>query len=187
MKTKLRPVAPIAAGTIAAGLTLSGCGSAAGRADGSRPPRPTSRPSGSVSSSCPVTHPRGQTPPERALRDMSGQVIASRDEPDWLGSGGLWTRLTLLRPTRRDGQTGMITLKHLWFRARPGDVHVTAHPATGGDAAFSASVGTSQEYGAIGFVASVLSFARPGCWTITASLQDDPLSFTTRVPAPTAP
>lgn len=186
MKTKL-PVSPVAAGTIATGLTLSGCGSAAGHADGSQSPRPIARPSHSASSPCPVTQPRGQTPPERALRDMSGQVIASRDEPDWLGSGGIWTRLTLIRPTRRDDKTGMITLKHLWFRARSGDLHVTAHPATGGDAAFTASVGTSRQYGRIGFVASVLSFARPGCWTITATLQDDRLSFTTTIPAPQAP
>lgn len=183
MRTVQSPMASMAMArfiaAVAAGASIGGCGSPAAHH------RPRSQPTAvSPPASCPITRPHGQKPPASALRGLGGQVIGSADDPGWIGAGALWTRLPLNLPSWRDKDTGLISLKHLWFRAGSGQVRLAGKPLTGATAVFKADVGTVAAYGPTGFDPSILEFGRPGCWKISASLGDDRLDLVIDVPAP---
>jgi hypothetical protein len=175
-----RTTSALTAQFVVVGASVGGCGSPAthSRPQGRRPPAIPSP------SSCPTTQPHGQKPPAVALRDTSGQAIGSPDDHGWIGEGTLWTRLPLNLPAWKDKDTGLVSVKHPWFRAEPGQVHVSGKPIAGDTAVFKAEMATADAYGLTGFIPSILQFGHPGCWTIVATLNDDRLELVIDVPAP---
>ena len=71
-----------------------------------------------------------------------------------------------------------------WFRARPGEVTITARPVDGPPARFEAEVGPLASYGPTGFVPSVLAFGRAGCWQLNAKLEDHVLRVVLAISRP---
>lgn len=136
-----------------------------------------------VAVACPLSRAGGPRPPAVALQNF-GMPIGHSSDPGWFGNGVLWTQLRGPRQTGRDPKTGLVTLKFPWFRARPGRVVVRARRLDAGDSRFSASVGTSAEYGSTGFAPSILHFGAPGCWQLIAQLDQRTLRVTISVPSP---
>ena len=112
-----------------------------------------------------------------------GQELGSPSDPRLYGNGTLWTRIPARPYFTHDGHSPGIRLKTPWFRARRGLVRVAGMPVSGAPATFSAAVGTPAEYGPTGFAASVLTFGRPGCWRVRATLAGRPLSIVLDVPS----
>ncbi len=112
-----------------------------------------------------------------------GQELGSPSDPRLYGNGTLWTRIPTRTYFTHDGHSPGIRLKTPWFRARRGLVRVTGVPVSGPPAQFSAAVGTPAEYGPTGFAPSVLTFGRPGCWHVRATLAGRVLSIVLDVPS----
>jgi hypothetical protein len=114
---------------------------------------------------------------------------STRDEQSYgnglLSVAGLWPEGTIVfKPggpgfLTRDGALGM---KFGWTRAVPGRLVVTGHRLDGG--AGPLRLNAPNGYGDIGFQASYLIFATPGCWEVTAQVGDrvdSQLTFITKV------
>lgn len=154
--------------TVVIALTVGGCG-------GSHTPA-SRRSRAADHAACPVTRPGGPRPPRYALLNF-GNPMTTPSDPTLYGNGTLWVGIPQPDWAIRDPRTGKIGMKVGWFRARRGVVTVTGHPWHGAPAEFRADVGTPQEYGATGFAASGLEFARAGCWRIDARLAGSTLTF----------
>ena len=91
---------------------------------------------------------------------------------DWYGNRSLWVMLPPdgRLPTEQQHVNGSVSTKFPFFRVTPGQVRVQAHRLDGPPGRFSAAVGTVEEYSAIGFVPSELTFSTPGCWKLRASV-----------------
>ena len=150
-------------------------GAARGRG---RAPRAVS--SGGAGSTCPVTRPTGPRPPRMALLNFSSP-IGNPTAHDWYGNGSLWTNVPAAGPNR---QGRWLVTKVGWFRAVPGNVHVTGSLLDGQPARFRASTGSSASYGATGSTPSLLLFGQPGCWVVKGRLGRSVLRVVMRVDAP---
>ena len=130
---------------------------------------------------CPVTPPSRNVPPAVARTNFGTVLTTSRS--GWFGNGQLWVELPAhsVLFARRLPHSGELQVKFGWFRAVPGQVRVTAHMREGATARFNAQIGTVTGYGPTGFVPSVLSFARSGCWVVTGGLGRNSLTFVVRV------
>jgi hypothetical protein len=137
-----------------------------------------------TSTTCPVTSPSGRVPP--AVARMNLGTILTYSQSGWFGNGQLWVNLPAhsVLYAQTLPRSRLLQVKFGWFRAVPGQVRVQAHTRAGATARFNADIGTVAEYGPTGFVPSVLQFARPGCWDLTASLGRTSLTFVVRVATP---
>ena len=134
-----------------------------------------------TSTSCPLTPPSRNVPP--AVARMNRGTVLTTSQSGWFGNGRLWVELPAhsVLFARRLPHSGQLQVKFAWFRAVRGQVRVKAHMREGATARFNAEIGTVAEYGPTGFVPSVLSFARSGCWVLTGGLGRNSLTFVLRV------
>lgn len=127
---------------------------------------------------CPVTLPNGMTPPSEV------------PDPSYHGNGTIWTALwpegiVVFRPggsgaISPDGSLGM---KWPWWRSIEGPVTIDAVRLDGQAPPMQTTVlrGPEDGYGRTGFHPSGLVFPSPGCWEVTARVQDASLTFVTLV------
>jgi hypothetical protein len=139
-------------------------------------------PIASASRACTATHPGGPRPPLTAMLNYGAQ-IGSPSDPRLYGNGVLWTAIPLRSYYGPAPRGPGISLKTPWFRARPGAVRVSGALVSGPPASFHADVGTPAEYGPTGFAASLLTFGRPGCWRVRATLAGRVLTVVLDVPS----
>lgn len=111
-----------------------------------------------------------------------------------MGNGDLWTVLwpdgrIVFEPggpgeIRSDGSLAM---KFPFWRGETaeGDLHVNGQRLDGAAPAMTAEI--PEGYGDRGLQASALVFPSAGCWEVTASVGDHPLTFTTEVVVREAP
>jgi hypothetical protein len=129
---------------------------------------------------CNVTAPNGVVAGTSERQDESfGNAMLS------VGPFGLWPNGTVVfRPggagfITRDGALGM---KFGWTRGIRGHLRVAGHRLD--EAAAPLRLEAPDGYGDIGFQASYLIFSTPGCWAVTAQIderRDSEITFVTRI------
>jgi hypothetical protein len=80
----------------------------------------------------------------------------------------LWTLTSALEVQGIHNENGSLFTKFPWFRGAPGRVLLSGR-AIGGRGTFD-GVARYAGYPPSGFVPSIPTFSRPGCWEITARL-----------------
>jgi hypothetical protein len=123
---------------------------------------------------CPVTLPNGMTPPNEV------------SDPSYHGNGTIWTALwpegiVVFRPSGSGviNSDGSLRMKWPWWRSIEGPVIIGAVRLDAPAPRMQTNVlrGPEDGYGTTGFHPSGLLFPTPGCWEVTAKVQDATLSF----------
>jgi hypothetical protein len=70
---------------------------------------------------------------------------------------------------------GSLSMKYMWWRLRNGQLAIKGHRLDDTAPPLRASV--PDGYGEVGFQATSLIFPTPGCWGVTASVDDSSISF----------
>ena len=127
---------------------------------------------------CPVTLPNGMTPPKEV------------PDPSYHGNGTIWTALwpdgiVVFRPggSGTINPDGSLGIKWPWWRSIEGPMILDATRLDAPAPRMQTNVlrGLDDGYGTTGFHPSELLFPTPGCWEVTATVQDATLSFVTLV------
>lgn len=142
---------------------------------------PTSNTSpGTTSSSCPVTVP-GPVPQRYPWRGrLFGWHRALGNGSLWVGGLGEHGVIGVERSSGLVDGRGRVSWKLGWWRVLAGNV-VIAGRRLDGVGRLVSEAGTVEEYGPKGFVASGVTFSRPGCWRITGRVGAAALTFVTLV------
>jgi hypothetical protein len=127
-----------------------------------------------TSTSCPVTHPNGKTPPD--------QIPSPGDH----GNGALWTDLwpagTVVFRPRGPGfvlPDGSLSMKFGWWRGVRGKLTIRGRRLDAPAPPLRARI--PEGYGDIGFQSTALIFPTEGCWEVTGKVGEASLTFVTRV------
>jgi hypothetical protein len=112
-----------------------------------------------------------------ALRSMPGWNRAYGNSELWIGGLG---EDGVLKATQRmvDGE-GYIGWKAAWWRLKPGIISITGHRVD--DAGIVIMSEVPEGYGLNGFQSTRVRFPGEGCYEITGTMGDEPLTFVTYV------
>jgi hypothetical protein len=137
--------------------------------------QPPELPAGSAD--CSVTQPAPPADVPQAVIDTIGRGSSDPSLPSradftgWYGNDELWVYI-YPDGARRDE-------KFPWVRLAQGRLTITGHRADGAGGLARSAV--PDGYGDVGFQASGIEFPSAGCWQITGTVANQPLTFVTRV------
>jgi hypothetical protein len=125
-------------------------------------------------STCPVTHPNGKTPPDQI------------PSPNDYGNGALWTALwpkgtVVFRPGGSGFvlPDGSLSMKFPWVRGARGKLTIHGRRLDAPAPPLRARI--PEGYGDTGFQSTALIFPTEGCWEVTGKVGEASLTFVTRV------
>ncbi|HKY53031.1 MAG TPA: hypothetical protein VJM08_01945 [Anaerolineales bacterium] len=124
-----------------------------------------------IITSCPLTTPNGNTPP-----NTPPSPNRHGDDALWVD---LWPENKILIEPKQMNVDGSISVKFGWYRGTRGQLTIEGRRLDAAAPPLQADI--LDGYGESGFQASGIRFPSEGCWEITGSVNDAKLTFVTLV------